>query len=426
MKTSSRNLLFFIFGVFLTLFINLKTAKADTGILPTSPFYFFKEWRRNLQTFLTADNYLRRAEVELLHLSEMAAEMKKLDDIAPQKLGTLKKILEKYEKSSNNLANQLPALQTEETDNLNRFSDEITGKLTNQQTIFEELKFKQPKIKDHIEKLQSRIDGILTVSLNLDEKNLMKRWLQLFGEENTLQEIKTIGVLNRLPFESNPKIAYLKEELSIRLEARLLAEEFTKENLLEALKSYPVSNLHKVEALENIREHVLDYEIKTGLNLIRQQLLEEAGNNDAQPESQKIIEKAESAINLQKTRREGSAEKFLLQNIIDRAEISLEQAKRFYFNKDYLNAFGQGVTALTAARDGIARKEKNITELRVKYDALFGRRSPAATPFLLPLFSETEKLIVKISSKPEEENIKKIKSLLYTIEALIRKEENNK
>ena len=259
MKTSSRNLLFFIFGVFLTLFINLKTAKADTGILPTSPFYFFKEWRRNLQTFLTADNYLRRAEVELLHLSEMAAEMKKLDDIAPQKLGTLKKILEKYEKSSNNLANQLPALQTEETDNLNRFSDEITGKLTNQQTIFEELKFKQPKIKDHIEKLQSRIDGILTVSLNLDEKNLMKRWLQLFGEENTLQEIKTIGVLNRLPFESNPKIAYLKEELSIRLEARLLAEEFTKENLLEALKSYPVSNLHKVEALENIREHVLDY-----------------------------------------------------------------------------------------------------------------------------------------------------------------------
>ena len=218
----------------------------------------------------------------------------------------------------------------------------------------------------------------------------------------------------------------MKEELSIRLEARLLAEEFTKENLLEALKSYPVSNLHKVEALENIREHVLDYEIKTGLNLIRQQLLEEAGNNDAQPESQKIIEKAESAINLQKTRREGSAEKFLLQNIIDRAEISLEQAKRFYFNKDYLNAFGQGVTALTAARDGIARKEKNITELRVKYDALFGRRSPAATPFLLPLFSETEKLIVKISSKPEEENIKKIKSLLYTIEALIRKEENNK
>ena len=46
---------------------------ADPGLLPTSPFYFLKEWRRGVQRIFTF-NAVNKAELELKFANEKAAE----------------------------------------------------------------------------------------------------------------------------------------------------------------------------------------------------------------------------------------------------------------------------------------------------------------------------------------------------------------
>src|SRR3989344_2829763 len=74
----------------------------EPGILPTSPFYFFKEMGRGVQSLFTF-NPVAKAELELKIANEKAAEVKKITETQPQNTQAIQKALENYQKTQGKL-----------------------------------------------------------------------------------------------------------------------------------------------------------------------------------------------------------------------------------------------------------------------------------------------------------------------------------
>lgn len=66
-----------------------------TGILPTNPFYFLKEWKRGVKRALIA-NSVSRAEYELQIASEKIAELRKLKELYPNDSRAIKTTILNY------------------------------------------------------------------------------------------------------------------------------------------------------------------------------------------------------------------------------------------------------------------------------------------------------------------------------------------
>src|SRR3989304_9744471 len=86
-----------------------------TGLLPTNPFYFVKEWERKVRLFV-AVSPIKRAELELKFTSEKAAELKKVAENNPENKEALEKAIDNYNRGVDHLRVRLEALQ-ETSDN---------------------------------------------------------------------------------------------------------------------------------------------------------------------------------------------------------------------------------------------------------------------------------------------------------------------
>ena len=127
----------------------------EPGILPGNPFYFLKEWRRSFQSMFTK-NPTKKIELTIEILNNKAAEIKKLEEIAPQNIEALKKAILSYWETINQLKNQL------------KFSGSVNlntqmNRLLKYQRFFEELKLKiGQEFSGEIDLVQGEINEILT------------------------------------------------------------------------------------------------------------------------------------------------------------------------------------------------------------------------------------------------------------------------
>jgi hypothetical protein len=112
------------------------------GTLPTSPFYFLKEWRRGIRTIFAlsaekkAELELRYADEKLVELNEVAASGKSVD--------ALKKALDNYLESKEALAERLAALD-ENNPNVQKLLAKTAEKEILHQAVFDELQNKIPE-----------------------------------------------------------------------------------------------------------------------------------------------------------------------------------------------------------------------------------------------------------------------------------------
>lgn len=70
----------------------------NVGLLPISPLYFLKEWRRDIVRAMATDPYVE-ASFESQILNEKAAEVQKVDEFRPGDADSMKRALENYESS---------------------------------------------------------------------------------------------------------------------------------------------------------------------------------------------------------------------------------------------------------------------------------------------------------------------------------------
>src|SRR3989338_9944905 len=112
----------------------------NPGILPTSPFYFLKEWRRALIRSLTS-NPISRASFELDVLDEKAVEMQKMKELNNGSEKTIAVSIGSYAKSLEDLKTTLngPVSQTANSDKKQRLTEEVSKEVYEHSEYLSEL-----------------------------------------------------------------------------------------------------------------------------------------------------------------------------------------------------------------------------------------------------------------------------------------------
>ena len=94
-------------------------------LLPTSPFYFVKEWGREIRMFFTFDP-IKKSELEIKISDEKIVELAAVAEKEPQNEKAVEKALANYEASREKLAKRLISLEdTSNNPNLDKLIDKI-------------------------------------------------------------------------------------------------------------------------------------------------------------------------------------------------------------------------------------------------------------------------------------------------------------
>jgi len=438
----------------------------NVGLLPTSPFYFFKNWSRTVRKTFTF-NPVKKAELEVGFVNERAAEIKKLEEVAPQNVTAVTKALLKYQKNVKQLKNRLEGLkETSENPNIDRLVNKFTDQSFKHQQLFDELKVKFEGQEDLTQALDSAQGGILDtqtiIAGKIDTAQKFKERVEnaAANQKSEFKDLKAAEFIDRLQervaqnpefqkpefVEKQKEFANLKEDLLLRFGASLEGQQMggvgtsTVPQVVPFIKELPGDQLRRLKLLDEVREKVVNPELKSELNVARQGILEnvkEAGLIN--PEDVKIrIEKAERIINEMQnliSAREGDVGVSVKQ-LLERAKFNLESAKSAFGEGNYGNAFGQATAASAAAENAYkqltttsADYQNIIDELKRRYDSLNAKVKASnigeADNRLYSLLSDTEKQILELSQLAAQKAIPdKINSLIQQIKLTLSTIEN--
>ena len=111
----------------------------DVGTLPTSTWYFFKEWGRGLERFFTF-NQVKKAELELRITNEKAAEALAVQTAKPDDAGALTTALENYTKAAERLEARLVKVkETSENPNIAELLERLNDQTLKHALLFNQL-----------------------------------------------------------------------------------------------------------------------------------------------------------------------------------------------------------------------------------------------------------------------------------------------
>ncbi len=170
-----------------------------TGLLPTNPFYFVKEWGRAIQLFFTPDP-VRRAGLELRIVNEKAAELKKIAENDPKNEEALGRAVNNYNKNIDRLRARLESLkETSSNPNIDELLERLTDRTVKHQQLFEELKETHQSLQDELGQTQDKIDETLSrLPEKLDSPDKFEERLEKILEGKKELELKNPEVRSRL------------------------------------------------------------------------------------------------------------------------------------------------------------------------------------------------------------------------------------
>ncbi len=250
----------------------------NPGMLPTSPFYFLKEWRRGINKFFTF-NPVKKAELELDEINQRAAEIKKMEEIAPQNIEAINKASSNYQKNAEQLKNRLESLrETSQNPNIDKLLDKLVDRSFKHQELFDNLekKFearqeiseqKRTELKEKFEANRERINEIMSkIPEKFEDVNRFKQRMETMIEnrqEGIFKELRAVEMLDRvkekLPEEQQGKIQEVKERMIEKFETRM--EKLDKNEQLRIFSSEVLENLPG----DQIRRMGIFEEIKQGM-----------------------------------------------------------------------------------------------------------------------------------------------------------------
>src|SRR3990170_3458521 len=144
------------------------SSNARLGLLPTSKFYFLKEWGRSIERFFTRKQ-IARAELELRTLEEKALEIRALADKELKDNSAYKKGLLGYQKTRVKLVEDLSEIPPEEAGaRIDALIDKIKEHLLQESDVIRPLEIRFAEDEDFKEDLEEPADELI------DEEELEK------------------------------------------------------------------------------------------------------------------------------------------------------------------------------------------------------------------------------------------------------------
>lgn len=347
---------------------------AEPTLLPTSTFYFVKEWGRGIRLFFTF-NSIAKAEFQLRIADEKVIEVKEVAEHSPQNTQAIEHALNNYQDAVMRLKTRLEGLkETSQNPNVSRLLDKLAERAIKHEYLFEELgeKTESAGIKTKFEEHKDEVsDGFLKTAGRLEDADKLvrriKKAVDIEKIEDELENVRKVEFLDGLEEKAEPES--LKEELrkaredfildvkSI-FEARL--DEDTPEAIAEKLKEIPGDEAARLKIIIEIKLRMAK-EHEGGLGNIETGFAKSvaAEENQAHKAEEQIhragekISEFERKIAEHPERVTDAVKKHLAE-----AQDKLIRAKKAFEAKDYGEAFGQATSAEVLARSGLRMLEE--------------------------------------------------------------------
>lgn len=290
----------------------------DPGILPTSRFYFFKNWGRSIQRALTF-NPVKKAELELDIANQQAAEIAKMKEVAPQRTDAIEKAAANYQANIDRLQNRLGALkETSQNPNVDKLMEKLADRSVKHQQLFDELKQKfkdKPELKQRVEAMQNKMqEALIKIPEKFDSPEVFQKRMQRAIEarpDTPFRELRGMEMMEKikekLPEDRQAGFEGVKDELMKKFEKRINAMPE------DAQRTFMVS--HILERMPSIGDPDFDLKMKVLEDVKGRVLLVPAVREQMESTQDRMLEKAAE---------KGELTKEKVEEQINRAEKSIE------------------------------------------------------------------------------------------------------
>ncbi len=259
---------------------------SEPKLLPDNPFYFLKNWAREIQEVLTF-NPIRKAELRMKFANEKLIEIKKIVQKTqdPEKI---KKATENYQQEVEKIKNQVEKIKEKAKENpqVESFLDKFLHQQTLHQKLLQKLETQVPP--EAFEKIEEareeHLERFKDVMLKLeDRKEKITEKLDKILEEqkgSQFKEFKNLEVLKNLeekvPEEAKEAIKQAEENALKRLQGDLekMSPE-DQEKFGEYLEKISGEKERQLEIMEKIKPE--SPELKENLEKVKERIKEKKG-----------------------------------------------------------------------------------------------------------------------------------------------------
>ncbi len=348
----------------------------EPGILPTSPFYFLKNWGRTIRRTITLDP-VKKANLELEITNQQAAEINQMEEISPERIDSISGAVENYQSNVERLKTRLDELkETSKNPNVNALLEKLADRSVKHQQLFDVLKKKfedQDELKNKLESAQERInEAILKIPEKFDNPEAFKKRMKRAIEarpDNLFKEFRGMEMMERiegkLSQEYRVEFEGVKNELMKKFEDRVNAmpkeaqRTFMLPHVLERMPGDPALRTKILEEMQSRMQ--LSPAMKEQIELTREQIFEkviergEIGEEKAEEQikrAEKSIEDLGIAIDEPGAQRTPT-QIIQIKNLLAQAKKHLNEARLALTAGKYGEAFGHATSADVSARNGL-------------------------------------------------------------------------
>ena len=405
----------------------------STGLLPSNPFYFMKEWTRNVKRAFTFDP-LNKLNLDLTVVNEKAAELKKLTLLSQTKPEAVMAAVDNYQYNLDYLITEIDSLKDfNQIDGIDKYLNRLLDLSLKHAELLEELADQfggQDELVKKIEKADGAVIGLIAIIPQKIEKieDFRTRFQQVIADqEYDFKELKAAEVLERLGAiladgQLKTEINNLKKDLMVRFSVALQGG-FD----INDFEQLPIDPMVRLKILDETRKSITDQEMRNQLNVLRQQTLEQIvkeGKVGSQ-EAQATLDQARASLVTLQGKIKSSP-------LLDQTKFYIDQASNFLNQGNFSGAYSQAVSAIGVVEDALAQMslsakdaKDDLLNVRKEYDRLMSAANNAKlsknnAPDLFTLFSKAEMMITKAGSA-KNPNLQEIKIILANIDLLIKK-----
>ena len=247
----------------------MATSFDHPGLLPSNPFYFFKQWSRDLKRTFTFST-LKKVELELEILDEKAAELGKLLELSPENSAVIDEAVLNYNKSAVGLIGHLDSMREQNIGFSNILFDKLVDCTSRHTRLFGYLSERNQKPNNIQPFLINEFGAVSAIYLNLQAVSLTDDFRgQLFSSLRLAEAVDEVE--RRVSLDKKHDLLLLKEALLKDFVAELPRRQVPEE-LMASLRG---NLINRLRVLDEVRVGVENIDTKSQLSIIRQSVLEQ-------------------------------------------------------------------------------------------------------------------------------------------------------
>lgn len=384
---------------------------SEPTLLPSSPFYFFKNLGQSIRLFFTF-NPVKKAELQLKYTAEKAIEAKKVENNKE----ALTKALNNYTKARQKLEKRFEKIkETSQNPNIDKLLDKFIEQNEKHQKLFQELIDKATtkttkniideivnEIKQQTIKIPTKFEDApkvverLSKTIDKVSEGEFKNFHKILRYEDFINEATDDVLKEKLEKAKEMAIENFATEIKTQKQAQEKFKDFLtniKKNI-NPIIAEPIAPI----VLEELKNKIPIPQIQTRLDKAQEILFENTITNKDTPEkAQEAIKMARSILNELREKIDEIKDKLSEQNIIHLEKLiklttdHLEMAEKDFENKKYGSSYGHATSAIVIGKDAL-RYISQILELPK------GENMPKVMPVPVPLFEKKIENIEKMKS----------------------------